>query len=61
MLLLRRKLGGVPEEELVVVVQDVVIDLLLDSLDRMVDQALNLLSAGRKALPLTCKDVVRLL
>ena len=61
LLLLRRQLGGVPEEQLVVVVQDVVIDLLLDSLDRMVDQALNLLSAGRKALPLTCKDVVRLL
>ena len=60
-LLLRCQLGGVTEEELVVVVQDVVIDLLLDSLDRVMDQAFNLFSAGCKALPLTCKDVVRLL
>ena len=52
---------SVLEEEFVVVVQDVVIDFLLDSLDRVMDEAFDLLAAIRQAFALACQQVVRLL
>ena len=56
-LLLNRTL----EEELLVVVQYIVVDLLLDSLDRMLDQPMVVIFAVRRLLLLTHCDVIWLL
>ena len=61
LLLLWSCFGRILEEELVVVVQDEVINFLLDSLDRVVDQPLSLFCAVGQALPLPCENVIGLL